>query len=568
MEAAEWSSWLAAERRRIVAENRKFLRSQGCACMHEGMRRLNALYKAESKQGEALLGLTIKRPQEKSRLCWFPRSSGSVGPFPRASFPRRCARLKRAEPLPQSISFIQLRTSVRSEDDPVLRFAPYFGDGVEGREVLANYDVRAREAAIQVACPALALQMRPPQPEEVEAPPRPAKRNKTYADDADSYRKLFCRRCFVYDCNLHGNLGCAPVGPPRERAVVFAPSEAAPAKISSFEPMDENSKRVAAHAVRVFGGCSALAARALRVDADELRDFLGMKGVWRCCARCGGGDRPIRPPKKRRRTRHPDRKFGAREIEVGAAPCRHEGPCTLANCECLQKDVFCSKYCGCSLECDRRSCPCFAAGRECDPDLCGGCGAAAEGGGNCSNNQLGAGKPACKLAIARSTIPGAGWGLFAPRGARKNQLIAEYVGERISQEEAERRGRVYDKLNRSYLFNANDEEVVDATRYGNKSRFANHSDRPNCSARTKLVDGTTRVAIYANTEIPPHAELFFDYRYAIQAETQSQRKHAVMVDWMRDAAMANVVSASRGATLLPSKKHHQQHNRLMRGGGS
>lgn len=64
----------------------------------------------------------------------------------------------------------------------------------------------------------------------------------------------------------------------------------------------------------------------------------------------------------------------------------------------------------------------------------------------------------------------------------KNQLVTEYVGEAITQEEAEDRGRVYDSCGQTYLFDLDFNEgeclyTLDAKKYGNISHFINHSVR-------------------------------------------------------------------------------------------
>ncbi|MEX2182706.1 MAG: SET domain-containing protein-lysine N-methyltransferase [Gemmatimonadaceae bacterium] len=104
----------------------------------------------------------------------------------------------------------------------------------------------------------------------------------------------------------------------------------------------------------------------------------------------------------------------------------------------------------------------------------------------------------------------AGKGAFATRDIPQGERIIEYVGERITHAESNRR---YDDAamdeHHTFLFTVSSRTVIDATRDGNDSRFINHSCDPNCES--EIVGG--RVFISALRDIPKGEELHYDYAY-------------------------------------------------------
>jgi len=110
--------------------------------------------------------------------------------------------------------------------------------------------------------------------------------------------------------------------------------------------------------------------------------------------------------------------------------------------------------------------------------------------------------------LRRSPIQGLG--AFATVPIKKGTKIIEYTGERISNDEADRR---YDdsrmKRHHTFLFTLSSRTIVDGNVNGNEARFINHSCDPNCEA---IID-RSRIWIYAKRNIQPGEELVYDYQY-------------------------------------------------------
>lgn len=102
-----------------------------------------------------------------------------------------------------------------------------------------------------------------------------------------------------------------------------------------------------------------------------------------------------------------------------------------------------------------------------------------------------------------------GFGVFALRRIRKGTIVVEYLGDRITHEEAdERYVDKDDKDNHTFLFTVDSKTVIDAGRNGNEARFINHGCDPNCESAVQ----NKRVFIEAIRTIQPGEELAYDYQ--------------------------------------------------------
>ncbi|KAJ6029989.1 uncharacterized protein N7446_000948 [Penicillium canescens] len=106
-----------------------------------------------------------------------------------------------------------------------------------------------------------------------------------------------------------------------------------------------------------------------------------------------------------------------------------------------------------------------------------------------------------------------GFGLRAETNLDPHQLIYEYVGEVVGEQQFRRRMRQYDEegIKHFYFMSLNKGEFVDATKRGNLGRFCNHSCNPNCYVDKWVVGEKLRMGIFAERAIQAGEELVFNY---------------------------------------------------------
>lgn len=114
--------------------------------------------------------------------------------------------------------------------------------------------------------------------------------------------------------------------------------------------------------------------------------------------------------------------------------------------------------------------------------------------------------------VRRSPIHGTGG--FATRDIRRGERIIEYRGERITHDEADDRYPDPEDgvPHHTFLFEVDEDTVLDAAVRGNAARWLNHSCDPNCES--VIEDG--RVWIEAIRPIKRGQELVYDYQFVLE----------------------------------------------------
>jgi len=102
-----------------------------------------------------------------------------------------------------------------------------------------------------------------------------------------------------------------------------------------------------------------------------------------------------------------------------------------------------------------------------------------------------------------------GRGVYARHRIVKGGRIVEYLGERVSHAEADRRYELKGEDDgHTFLFIVDKRTVIDAGVGGNEARYINHGCDPNCETVTE----NRRIFIEAIRDIRPGEELCYDYQ--------------------------------------------------------
>ncbi|EDW82604.1 uncharacterized protein Dwil_GK25046 [Drosophila willistoni] len=134
------------------------------------------------------------------------------------------------------------------------------------------------------------------------------------------------------------------------------------------------------------------------------------------------------------------------------------------------------------------------------------------------------------------TSNGCGWGVRTDHALAKGEFICEYIGEIITSKEADKRAKLYENCGRRriYLFALDynvaqdDEYTIDATNFGNISRYLNHSCDPNIAVFPCWIEHShfalPRLVFFTLRSIKAGEELCFDYMRGTKVQDIPQSK--------------------------------------------
>ncbi|KAJ3366196.1 DNA-binding transcription repressor [Allomyces javanicus] len=142
---------------------------------------------------------------------------------------------------------------------------------------------------------------------------------------------------------------------------------------------------------------------------------------------------------------------------------------------------------------------------ECEPETC-------PAGKSCTNQRFQKGEQVEGLEVRETETRGKG--IFTTTPIAKDTLILEYTGEIIDEKTCHARMDVtYAQARHFYFLCVGNGDIIDGTRYGSIARFINHSCAPNCRVEAWTVNGDVSMGIFANEDIAPGSELFYDYNF-------------------------------------------------------
>ncbi|GLT89312.1 hypothetical protein SLE2022_072990 [Rubroshorea leprosula] len=174
---------------------------------------------------------------------------------------------------------------------------------------------------------------------------------------------------------------------------------------------------------------------------------------------------------------------------------------------CLEDDgIFCSctPSPGSTAVCGGRDCHCGMLLSSCSSDC--------KCGSSCLNKPF-QNRPVKKMKLVQTEKCGAG--IVADENIKRGEFVIEYVGEVIDDKTCEE--RLWNMKHRGetnfYLCEINRDMVIDATYKGNKSRYINHSCCPNTEMQKWIIDGETRIGIFATRDIKKGEHLTYDYQF-------------------------------------------------------